>query len=83
VHIIADRAKCLGSGQCVLTDPSIFDQGAEDGLVALLRPAPGEKPRPAAEEAAELCPGRYRGPRLARSVSPITRTGKGQPCRTY
>ena len=57
MHIVADQAKCLGSGQRVLTDPSIFGQGAEDGLVVLLRPAPGEESRPAAEEAAELCPG--------------------------
>jgi ferredoxin len=56
VEIVADQGKCMGSGQCVLTDPSIFDQGAQDGLVVLLRPSPGEESRLAAEEAAELCP---------------------------
>jgi ferredoxin len=56
VEIVADQGKCVGSGQCVLTDSSIFDQGAEDGLVVLLRPMPGEESRPAAEEAAALCP---------------------------
>jgi len=56
VEIVIDQTRCMGSGQCVLTDSSIFDQGPEDGLVILLRPAPGEASRPAAEEAAELCP---------------------------
>jgi ferredoxin len=56
MEIIADQSKCVGSGQCVLTDSSIFDQGADDGLVVLLRPSPGEESRQAAEEAAELCP---------------------------
>ena len=56
MKIIADQSKCMGSGQCVLTDPSIFDQGALDGLDGLLHPSPGEESRPAAKEAAELCP---------------------------
>ena len=56
MEIIVDQGKCLGSGQCVLIDPSIFDQGGEDGLVVLLRSSPGEESRLAAEEAAELRP---------------------------
>jgi ferredoxin len=56
VEITVDQGKCLGSGQCVLTDPSIFDQRSEDGVVVLLQTSPGEKSRESAQEAAELCP---------------------------
>lgn len=56
MEIIADQGKCLASGQCVLTDSSIFEQDPQDGLVVVLRPSPGEESRPAAEEAAEQCP---------------------------
>lgn len=33
MRINADRERCAGSGQCVLTEPGVFDQDA--GLVPL------------------------------------------------
>ena len=35
VRVAADRAVCIGSGNCVFTAPDVFDQD-EDGLVVLL-----------------------------------------------
>ena len=35
MRITADRDACVGSGQCVLTEPDVFDQD-DDGLVTLL-----------------------------------------------
>jgi ferredoxin len=35
MKITVDRDRCIGVGQCVMSDPDIFDQD-EDGLVVLL-----------------------------------------------
>lgn len=35
VRINADTGRCIGAGQCVLTEPDVFDQD-DDGLVVLL-----------------------------------------------
>ncbi|HET6501815.1 MAG TPA: (4Fe-4S)-binding protein [Amycolatopsis sp.] len=54
MRIIADTNTCVGAGQCVLTDPEVFDQSQDDGTVILLneRPADVEKAR----EAVNICP---------------------------
>jgi ferredoxin len=36
MRLTIDRSRCVGAGQCVLTDPGIFDQGDEDGKVLLV-----------------------------------------------
>jgi ferredoxin len=36
MRITADRERCIGAGQCVLTDPEMFDQSEEDNTVILL-----------------------------------------------
>ena len=36
VRIIADRNRCVGAGQCVLSAPDVFDQSDEDGRVVIL-----------------------------------------------
>jgi ferredoxin len=56
MKVIIDQDKCVGSGQCVLSAPEVFDQREEDRIVVLLAENP---PRDAAEtvrEAAALCP---------------------------
>ncbi|KHK97834.1 hypothetical protein LK09_10155 [Microbacterium mangrovi] len=58
MEIRANRATCIGSGQCVFTDPDAFDQD-DDGIVALLRTAPGSPEELArAREAVNVCPSR-------------------------
>ncbi|MGW3470962.1 MULTISPECIES: ferredoxin [Saccharopolyspora] len=36
MRIEADLDRCVGAGQCVLTEPALFDQNDEDGRVVLL-----------------------------------------------
>ena len=57
MRIVADQSRCAGAGQCVLTDPALFDQSEEDGTVIVLRPHPdaaGQQGR--ARQAVRLCP---------------------------
>ncbi|GLW05699.1 ferredoxin [Microtetraspora sp. NBRC 13810] len=56
MRVFADQDRCVGSGQCVLTAPAVFDQRDEDGIVTLLTddPPPGE--HEAVRRAAVLCP---------------------------
>ncbi|MDH6128317.1 ferredoxin [Kitasatospora sp. GP82] len=57
MQVTINQDRCCGSGQCVLTAPTVFDQGEDDGLVQLLQ----EQPEPAVQSqvqlAAALCPG--------------------------
>ncbi|HEX3649910.1 MAG TPA: (4Fe-4S)-binding protein [Pseudonocardiaceae bacterium] len=55
MRIKADRDVCVGAGQCVLTEPAVFDQG-DDGLVRLLVEAPDGVEAKAARMAVDLCP---------------------------
>ena len=36
MRVSADRDVCIGSGNCVLTAPAVFDQDDDEGLVVLL-----------------------------------------------
>jgi len=56
MKILANRAICMGSGQCVNAAPEIFEQDADEGLVVVLKPEVGEDLREAAELAAMSCP---------------------------
>jgi ferredoxin len=58
MRIIADRDRCIGSGQCVLSLPEMFDQSERDGrvLVSDARPDPGDFDD--ARTAVRLCPSR-------------------------
>lgn len=54
MHIIADTSRCVGAGQCVLTDPDVFDQSEEDGTVIVRVERPPDIGK--AREAVHLCP---------------------------
>jgi ferredoxin len=56
MRIDIDLPACIGSGQCVLLAPEVFDQRDEDGIVVLRQPEPGEDSREAVHEAARICP---------------------------
>lgn len=55
MRIKADTGVCVGSGQCVLTEPAVFDQD-DDGIVVLLTDQPGDQAAARAREAVHLCP---------------------------
>ncbi len=55
MKIVADTDVCIGSGNCVLTDPDVFDQD-DDGLVELLDPEPDAAHRESVEIAVRRCP---------------------------
>jgi ferredoxin len=52
MRIIADIDRCVGAGQCVLTDPDIFELDDEEGVVSVLEPQPAGKAADRAREAA-------------------------------
>ncbi|MER7014448.1 ferredoxin [Saccharopolyspora sp. NPDC000359] len=56
MKVTVDQEKCVGSGQCVLTAESVFDQRDEDGLVVLLNATPPAKLADDVRHAAEMCP---------------------------
>ncbi|WP_037569979.1 ferredoxin [Phaeacidiphilus oryzae] len=57
MRLIADTSRCVGAGQCVLTDPDLFDQDEEDGTVLVLDGEPAGERLEHAHEAVRLCPG--------------------------
>jgi ferredoxin len=56
MKVSVDQDKCIGSGQCVMVSPEVFDQRDEDGVVVLLDAEPPEELDDAVEEAAQVCP---------------------------
>ncbi|WP_037315828.1 ferredoxin [Amycolatopsis orientalis] len=57
MKIIADTGRCVGAGQCVLTDPELFDQSEDDGTVIVLVAEPeGSKAEENARTAVHICP---------------------------
>jgi ferredoxin len=57
MKVIVDQDKCIGSGQCVLLAPEVFDQRDEDGIVVLRDPHPPAGLDDEVVEAARVCPG--------------------------
>ncbi|RDG38001.1 ferredoxin [Streptomyces corynorhini] len=57
MRVEADRARCVASGQCVMTAPEVFDQSEEDGKVVVLDATPAPPVRGRARQAAAMCPG--------------------------
>ena len=56
MKVIIDQEKCVGSGQCVLSSPEVFDQREEDGIVVLLDETPADESVQGVREAASICP---------------------------
>ncbi|RSS82228.1 ferredoxin [Streptomyces sp. WAC06614] len=56
MHVSVARTRCIGSGQCALALPDVFDQDPADGRVVLLDPEPPGELRDAVEEAVDRCP---------------------------
>jgi ferredoxin len=56
MKIIADLTRCVGAGQCVLTEPALFDQDPEDGTVVVLDDQPSGDLLKAAHDAVRVCP---------------------------
>ncbi|MFB7085155.1 ferredoxin [Streptomyces sp. NPDC056296] len=55
VNAVNDR--CVGSGQCAMLSPDVFDQD-DDGLVIVLQDEPPAELREEVHRAADLCPSR-------------------------
>jgi ferredoxin len=56
MRITTDREVCIGSGNCTLTAPAVFDQDETDGRVRLLDPAPPAELAQQVRRAAYVCP---------------------------
>ncbi|MCU1679835.1 MAG: hypothetical protein JWQ81_574 [Amycolatopsis sp.] len=56
MKVLIDQEKCVGSGQCVLASPDVFDQRDEDGIVILLTDNPSVELHEEVREAARICP---------------------------
>jgi ferredoxin len=56
MRVVTDTARCVGAGQCVLTEPAVFDQSDDDGtVVVLVEHVDGDRLK-AVEEAVDMCP---------------------------
>ncbi len=56
MRIIADTTRCVGAGQCVLTDPDVFDQDEAEGTVVVLVEHPADGQLDHARQAVRFCP---------------------------
>lgn len=56
MKIIADTSRCVGAGQCVLTEPELFDQSEDDAAVIVLNEKPEGELVEKAREAVHVCP---------------------------
>lgn len=51
-----DQTRCIGSGQCVLAAPDVFDQSDEDGLGLVVIAEPSADLLPGVRDAVDRCP---------------------------
>lgn len=56
MKVLIDQDKCVGSGQCVLAAPTVFDQRDEDGISVLLTETPTKDAWEGTRQAARICP---------------------------
>ncbi|TDV57153.1 ferredoxin [Actinophytocola oryzae] len=56
MRIVTDVGRCVGAGQCALTEPRVFDQSEEDGTVVLLTDRAEGDVLENVHEAVDLCP---------------------------
>ncbi|GAA1973058.1 ferredoxin [Kitasatospora viridis] len=55
-RVVADPARCIGSGQCVLSAPAVFAQHPDDGRVLITDRRPAGTAAETARQAAQFCP---------------------------
>ena len=51
-----DQTRCIGSGQCVLAAPDVFDQSDDDGLGLVVISEPSPDLLPGVRDAVDRCP---------------------------
>jgi len=56
VRVSVDQDRCIASGQCVRTAPSVFGQREEDGVVTLQQADPPDGLTKDVKLAAAVCP---------------------------
>ncbi|MFD5463755.1 ferredoxin [Kitasatospora sp. NPDC127059] len=56
MHLTVDTGVCVGSGQCALAMPEVFDQDDADGTVVLLDAQPAPELHDAVRDAVRSCP---------------------------
>ena len=56
MRIVTHEDNCIGSGNCVLSSPELFDQRDSDGVVIVLDTEPAAEFQAVARSAAAACP---------------------------
>jgi ferredoxin len=56
MKVTLDQDRCVGSGQCVVAAPDVFDQREEDGIAVLLEESPATGLAADVQHAAKVCP---------------------------
>jgi ferredoxin len=56
MRVRADRDRCCGSGNCVMTASEVFDQDDAEGLVLVRTAEVAPLQRERVRQAAQLCP---------------------------
>jgi ferredoxin len=56
MRVNVDQQRCIGSGQCVVTEPAVFDQDEHEGFVTLLIEQPADRLRETVLNASRTCP---------------------------
>jgi ferredoxin len=56
IRLTADRERCVGAGQCVLTEDTVFAQDEVDGRVRLRTETPDAELVEALRFAVTICP---------------------------
>jgi ferredoxin len=56
MNVAVNQDRCVGSGQCVLLAPDVFDQRDEDGVVVVLQDSPPAELHDDVRQAARVCP---------------------------
>jgi ferredoxin len=65
IRVIVDESRCVGSGMCLFTEPAVFDQDEETGIVIVLDENSSADLLTTLQRAVEGCPGqaiRLEGP---------------------
>ncbi|WP_329222034.1 ferredoxin [Streptomyces sp. NBC_01485] len=56
MKVVLDQDRCVGSGQCALFAPDVFEQRLEDGIAEVLQDRPGPALEEDVDTAIERCP---------------------------